>query len=152
MNHSDKDGTHYTITDVARISGLPESTLRYYESQGVIKAITRHPNTKRRVYSKHDLDEITTVACLNAVGFSIKDIKTYLHNRKHGVERADAQARLLMKQSARIREKLQRTTLQLSYIDHKHAYWKAIRDGDTSSVRIVSKKIDEIMNKLHLPR
>ena len=46
----------YTIKEAAALTGLPASTLRYYESIGVIAPISRGASSKHRVYDEDDLD------------------------------------------------------------------------------------------------
>jgi putative merR family transcriptional regulator len=55
---------HYSIKQVSEMSGLPPSTLRYYESIGIIPVISRDSSSKQRVYSEDDLGFIKNVACL----------------------------------------------------------------------------------------
>lgn len=38
----------HTIREASMISGLPESTLRYYEQIGIIAPITRDPSSEHR--------------------------------------------------------------------------------------------------------
>ena len=44
--------TWHTIREASMISGLPESTLRYYEQIGIIAPITRDPSSGHRAYSE----------------------------------------------------------------------------------------------------
>jgi len=58
----------HTIKEASELSGLPESTLRYYESIGLIDPINRDPSSKHRVYGEDDINLIIAVACLSATG------------------------------------------------------------------------------------
>ena len=62
--------TWHTIREASLISGLPESTLRYYEQIGIIDPIARDPSSGHRAYSDRDLERLTTIACLSATGQS----------------------------------------------------------------------------------
>ncbi len=42
--------TWHSIREASMISGLPESTLRYYEQIGIIDPIARDPSSGHRVY------------------------------------------------------------------------------------------------------
>ena len=53
----------YTIKEAAALTGLPASTLRYYESIGVIAPVNRGESSKHRVYTEQDLDQVLGVAC-----------------------------------------------------------------------------------------
>lgn len=79
----------YTIQQAAELSGLPSSTLRYYESVGLISPPVRVDNGHRR-YSQDDLSKISTIACLNATGLSIESMHEYLEN----ASRQDATAEI----------------------------------------------------------
>ena len=78
----------YTIREAAKLSGLPGSTLRYYETIGLIHPINRDVSSKHRVYSEDDVNFVIAIACLNAAGMSIEDMRAYLKNSNLGVQDA----------------------------------------------------------------
>ena len=51
--------TWHSIREASMISGLPESTLRYYEQIGIIDPIARDPSSGHRVYSDKDIESLT---------------------------------------------------------------------------------------------
>ena len=102
-NYTDK-AQLYTIREVAKLSGLAESTLRYYETIGLIHPITRDSSSKHRVYNEHDVNFAVAIACLNATGMSIEDMRSYLKNRSQGAQAADEQVVLLETQKRRLAE------------------------------------------------
>ena len=88
----------YTIKEAAALTGLPSSTLRYYESIGVIAPMGRGESSKHRVYTDEDLDMLTWVACLSATGMSVSDMRRYMENGAIGAEAASDQVELLRTQ------------------------------------------------------
>lgn len=60
------------IAEVARRSGLPASTLRYYEEKGLIASIGRHG--LRRVFDAGVLERLALVTLGRAAGFSLDDV------------------------------------------------------------------------------
>jgi DNA-binding transcriptional MerR regulator len=60
------------IGEVARRSGLPPSTLRYYEEKGLIKAVDRRG--LRRVFGAEVLDRLALIGLGRAAGFSLDEI------------------------------------------------------------------------------
>lgn len=60
------------ISIVAKRSGLPASTLRYYEEQGLIASIGRRG--LRRVYDAGVLERLALIALGRAAGFSLEEI------------------------------------------------------------------------------
>ena len=60
------------ITEVARRSGVPASTLRFYEEKGLIASIGRR--SLRRVFSPGVLERLALIAMGRAAGFSLEEI------------------------------------------------------------------------------
>src|SRR5215469_171404 len=60
------------ITEVARRSGLPASTLRFYEEKGLIASIGRRG--LRRVFSSGVLERLALISLGSAAGFSLDEI------------------------------------------------------------------------------
>lgn len=60
------------IAEVARRSGLPASTLRYYEEKGLIAPIGRHG--LRRQYAAGVLERLALITLARAAGFSLDEI------------------------------------------------------------------------------
>ena len=64
------------IGKVARWSGLPASTLRYYEEKGLIRSIGR--NGLKRVFGESVLQRLSLIALGRTAGFSLDDIAAML--------------------------------------------------------------------------
>jgi DNA-binding transcriptional MerR regulator len=60
------------ITEVARRSGVPASTLRFYEERGLIASIGRRG--LRRVFNPSVLERLALIAVGRAAGFSLDEI------------------------------------------------------------------------------
>ncbi|KTE15063.1 helix-turn-helix domain-containing protein [Sphingopyxis sp. H115] len=60
------------IAEVARRSGVPASTLRYYEEKGLIASIGRRG--LRRLFDPAILDRLALIALGRAAGFSLDEI------------------------------------------------------------------------------
>lgn len=143
------DTTHvYTIREAAKLSGLPESTLRYYETIGVIEPIHRDASSRHRAYSEGDIDRIVSVACLYATGMSINDMRTYLANASHGEEASMEQVQLLTAQKHRLAEEARYVKLRLQYVELKIAYWQAVAAGDAKQVAAISEKAKALASDL----
>ena len=67
----------YTIGQVSEMFGLPISTLRYYDKQGLF------PNMERlsgiRQFSDGEIEAIRVIGCLKKSGLEIKDIKKFMN-------------------------------------------------------------------------
>jgi DNA-binding transcriptional MerR regulator len=60
------------ITEVAKQSGLPASTLRFYEEKGLIASIGRRG--LRRLFNAGVLERLALIAMGRAAGFSLDEI------------------------------------------------------------------------------
>ncbi|MFJ9365682.1 helix-turn-helix domain-containing protein [Nocardia sp. NPDC101769] len=60
------------IAEVVRRSGVPASTLRYYEERGLIASIGRHG--LRRQFDESVLEQLALIALGRTAGFSLDDI------------------------------------------------------------------------------
>jgi DNA-binding transcriptional MerR regulator len=120
----------YTIKEAAALTGLPASTLRYYESIGVIAPVSRGASSGHRVYDEADLDQLMWVACLAATGMSVADMRRYVANRDLGAAAAPDQIALLAAQQERLRHEAEQIVLRQRYVALKLDYWGAVGDGD----------------------
>lgn len=60
------------IAEVAKRSGVPASTLRYYEQKGLINSVGRQG--LRRVFSANIFERLALIALGRAAGFSLDEI------------------------------------------------------------------------------
>ncbi len=65
------------ISEVAKRSGLPASTLRFYEEKGLIASVGRR--SQRRLFAPPDVfDKLALITLGRAAGFSLDEIATML--------------------------------------------------------------------------
>jgi DNA-binding transcriptional MerR regulator len=142
----------YTIMEAAKLSGLPESTLRYYETIGIIDPIRRDSSSKQRVYDENDINLVVAVSCLSATGMSIKDMRQYLQNRSRGADAADDQISLLADQQRRLTDEARFLKLRQQYVDTKIEYWRAVGAGDETGIEAAKHAAESIAAVLKLKR
>ena len=68
----------YLIKDLARISGHSIHTLKYYLKIGLIKEISRSPETRYRYFDDSTIEILKKIRQLRKTGHSIKVIKDEL--------------------------------------------------------------------------
>lgn len=152
MSTQIEDNQTYTIMEAAKLSGLPESTLRYYETIGLIGQIKRGETSRQREYTDDDINMVIAVACLSATGMSIESMRTYLGNRTRGAGAAEEQINLLDKQRTRLLEEAHFMQLRQRYVDVKIDFWKAVEANDEQKIATLKKLADGIASELKLPR
>ena len=138
----------YSIKEAAALTGLPASTLRYYEQVGVIAPVSRGASSGHRVYGEGDLDQLMWVSCLAATGMSIGDMRVYMDNNRLGAEAAADQQRLLEEQQVRLAAEAEALVLRQRYVDLKIAYWQAVREGDAARSEQISRSARKLADEL----
>lgn len=81
------------ISEVSKLSGLPASTLRYYEEKGLITPIGRK-GLKRVYHAKNILMRLSLISLGREAKFSLDEISVML-NQKNGpnIDRSDLVAK-----------------------------------------------------------
>ena len=141
-------GRSYTTTEAAALTGLPASTLRYYESIGVIAPVGRGLSSGHRVYDEEDLDQIMWVACLAATGMSVSDMRQYVENGRVGPAAAGAQVELLTHQQRRLVDEAKQLVLRQRYVALKIDYWNAVAAGDDARAELISGEARTLADEL----
>ena len=142
----------YSIKEAAALTGLPASTLRYYESIGVIAPISRGASSKHRVYDEGDLDQLMWVACLAATGMSVEHMRRYVANGRLGPAAAGEQIELLTDQERRLAFEAEQVALRQRYVRLKIDYWRAIEADDASRAELLAGEARKLADQLKRPK
>jgi DNA-binding transcriptional MerR regulator len=138
----------YTIREVATLTGLPASTLRYYESIGLIRPVSRGASSGHRVYDETDLDQLTGVACLAAIGLSIDDMRAYVANSRLGSDGANEQIDMLTEHAARLAREAEDLELRRAYVGLKTDYWRAMAAGDQARAEEIGAQAHTLADRI----
>lgn len=138
----------YTIKEAAALTGLPASTLRYYEAIGVIAPVSRGASSGHRVYDDGDLDQLMWVACLAATGMSVSDMRAYLAAGALGPAAARGQIELLAAQEQRLAAEAEQIVLRRRYVQIKIDYWRAVESGDAARADLLSGEARALADEL----
>ncbi|MDD2731339.1 MAG: MerR family transcriptional regulator, partial [Candidatus Portnoybacteria bacterium] len=68
----------YLIKDLARLSGYSIHTLKFYLKIGLIKEVSRSPETRFRYFDDSTIERLNMIHALRKEGKSIKEIKDEL--------------------------------------------------------------------------
>ena len=145
---TDAQPRSYSIKEAAALTGLPASTLRYYEQIGVIEPVGRGASSGHRVYDDADLDQLMWVSCLAATGMSIGDMRLYMANNRIGAGAAADQQRLLEEQQARLEAEAAALALRRRYVALKIAYWQAVQAGDVGAAEHLATQSRALADEL----
>ena len=96
----------YTIGQVSEMFGLPVSTLRYYDKEGLFPGMQRTSGIRR--FDEKELDAIRVIECLKKSGLEIKDIKLFMEWCAQGSETYPQRLELFVKQKAAMELEMER--------------------------------------------
>lgn len=115
----------YSITEMGKITGLPASTLRYYEQLGILPHVDRNDGG-RRVYSETVLEWLELVVALKDTGMSLEEIKAYTHLIQAGDETLNERRELLMEHKRDVEMKIAKSQVHLEKIVRKIAVYDVL--------------------------
>ena len=78
-----EDLTVYTIGEMAKMLGVPASTLRYYDKEGLLPFVARSSGGIRQ-FRESDIEWLRVIGCMKKAGMSIKDIRQELKQQPEG--------------------------------------------------------------------
>lgn len=123
----------YTISEAASLVGLPPSTLRYYDKEGLIPNITRKNGI--RVFEDVDIRFLGLLNCLKNTGMPIKRIKEYVELTKEGDTTLAERYELIREQRQFVQDQIDNLLFYMQELDFKDWYYsKALVEGTTSNI------------------
>jgi MerR family transcriptional regulator, copper efflux regulator len=81
------------IGDLARLTGVSTSKIRFYEAQGLLPAAGRLANGYRD-YDPHAVDVVNFIGRARSLGFGLKEVATHLRSPRDEKRKARLQAQL----------------------------------------------------------
>ncbi len=124
----------YTIGQVAKMSGLPVSTLRYYDKEGFFPDMQRVGGIRQ--FGDQELQSLQLIECLKKSGLEIKSIKLFMHWTTLGSATYPERRELLCRQRANVEEELARMQEVLDMLKFKCWYYEqAMHDGNEERLR-----------------
>lgn len=119
----------YTIGQVSAMFGLPVSTLRYYDKEGLFPALGRASGIRR--FSEKELEALRVIECLKKSGMEIKDIRQFMEWCAQGSQTYPLRLELFVRQKAAVEQEMQRMRRVLDMLTFKCWYYEqAICDGN----------------------
>lgn len=125
----------YTISEAAEKTGLPPSTIRYYDKEGLL------PNIKRkngiRVFEDMDLRLMGLLTCLKNTGMPIKRIRDYVELTSKGDDTLLERYEIIKAQRQFVLDQIEQLQYYLEELDFKDWYYnKALAAGSESAINL----------------
>lgn len=119
----------YTIGQVSALFGLPISTLRYYDKQGLFPGMARESGIRK--FSDRELEALRVIECLKKSGLEIRDIKQFMDWCVAGPSTYPQRKALFEQQKKTVEAQIKHLERVLDMLKFKCWYYEqAIQDGN----------------------
>lgn len=121
----------YTIGQVSEMSGLPVSTLRYYDKEGLFPGLQRSSGIRR--FGEKELEALRVIDCLKKSGLEIRDIKQFMEWCAQGSETYALRRDLFLRQKKHVEEEILRLNRVLDMINYKYRFYEEALRSDSGN-------------------
>ena len=119
----------YTIGQVSKMFGLPVSTLRYYDKEGLFPDMERSNGIRR--FGQRELEALRVIECLKKSGMEIKDIRQFMEWCAQGSSTYPQRRAMFLRQKESVEAEIARMNRVLDMLNFKCWYYEqAIKDGN----------------------
>lgn len=119
----------YTIGQVSKMFGLPVSTLRYYDKEGLFPKLERSNGIRR--FDERELETLRVIECLKKSGMEIKDIRQFMEWCARGSSTYPQRRAMFIRQRESVEAEIARMNRVLDMLNFKCWYYEqAIKDGN----------------------
>ena len=123
----------YTVGEMAKRLGVPASTLRYYDKEGLLPFVERSPGGIR-MFQEKDYEWLQIIECLKKTGMPLKDIRTYIDMAMRGDETIEQRLKMIEKQRQAVRAQMAELQKTLDTLDFKCWYYETAKQAGTTAV------------------
>lgn len=124
----------YSIGQVAEMFGLPVSTLRYYDKQGLFPGMERSSGVRR--FGEAELEKLRVIQCLKETGMEIREIRQFMEWCAEGPSTFPQRRALFESRKAHMEDVLRRMNRTLDMLKFKCWYYEqAMQDGSDERVK-----------------
>ena len=117
---------NYTIREISEMFGLPSSTLRYYESEGLLPEVPKS-SSRQRICSDEHVERLKCINCFKRTGMTIPQLRKFFIYEADEAAHIDKIISLLKDQEQIVNEKLIQLQKDSAHVHHKVEYYSEIK-------------------------
>ena len=130
----------YTIGEMAKMLGVPASTLRYYDKEGLLPFVARSSGGIRQ-FRESDIEWLRVIGCMKKAGMSLKDIRIYIELAMQGDSTIDARLAMFRRQQDTLRAQMQQLQDTMQVLEYKCWYYETTQKlGSIDAVKNLPDK------------
>ena len=131
----------YSIKEAADITGIPATTLRYYDKEGLLPFIERK-ESGYRLFSEGDIQMLRVIECLKNTGMSIKDIRQFADWAQEGDASLQQRYEMFLERRRIVEAQMAELQKTLDLINHKCWYYETAIAAGTETIHLPPKDAD----------
>lgn len=125
----------YTVGEMAKELGVPASTLRYYDQEGLLPFVERSGGGIR-IFGEKDYEALLVIECLKKSGLSIKEIKSFMGMVREGDASLAQRLELFKGRREAAQKQLEELERTMALLDYKCWYYEtALAAGTERAVQ-----------------
>lgn len=119
----------YTVGEMAKMLGIPASTLRYYDKEGLLPFVERSSGG-----IPADYEWLKTIQCLKKTGMPLKEIRTFVRMSMEGDTTIDQRLEIIQAQRELVKGQIAEQQQILKMLDFKCWYYETAKAAGTTEV------------------
>ncbi|MCD8055864.1 MAG: MerR family transcriptional regulator [Clostridiales bacterium] len=131
----------YTIGQVSEMFGIPVSTLRYYDKEGLFPDMERESGIRK--FGERELAQLHLIECLKKSGLEIKDIRQFMQWCREGSVTYEKRLGLMRTQKESVMREIGRMNEVLDMIEYKCWYYETAA-ADGNEVRAAASRPEDM--------
>ncbi len=120
----------YTVGEMAKLLGVPASTLRYYDKEGLLPFVGRSSGGIRQFHDS-DLEWLRVINCMKKAGMSLKDIRQYIELARQGNGTIDTRLAMFRHQREVLQQQMEELQHTLAMVEYKCWYYETAQTTGT---------------------
>lgn len=114
----------YRISEVEKRLGIPITTIRYYDREGLLPNVARSEGGQRE-FSEQDIKLLQVIECLKRTNMPLKDIRRFSRLLAEGDESLEERRQMFYERREAVQEQIESLKAVSELIDRKCAYYDA---------------------------
>ena len=120
----------YTVGEMAKMLGVPASTLRYYDKEGLLPFVERSAGGIR-MFRESDLEWLRVIGCMKKAGMSLRDIRQYMELVIQSDDTIDARLEMFRRQRKTLETQMAELQHTMDMVDYKCWYYETAQKTGT---------------------
>lgn len=123
----------YTVGEMAKRLGVPASTLRYYDKEGLLPFVERSSGGIR-MFQDSDFEWLQVIGCMKKAGMSIKDIRRYIEMALQGDDTIDLRLEMFRHQREVLQKQMAELQHTMEMVEYKCWYYETAKVRGTTRI------------------